>query len=158
MSPTIAYRHESATVEEIVEHLVRCDDDFVPPLGGRVELRAYAEKIAQLANRFEAWLDGRLVGLVAAYCDGAEGGTAFITSVSVDQEVRGTGVAARLLAMCVGRAVQEGLQRIELVVDSDNGAALRLYTRCGFVARASKDGGVVMRLDEGEFSGSGQRA
>jgi ribosomal protein S18 acetylase RimI-like enzyme len=151
MSEPVELAIDRATVAEITCHLARCDGDFLPRLSDRVELPAYAQKICSHATRFEAWANGRLVGLVAAYGgEGAASPTAFVSNVSVDGEFRRRGIAAALLAMCARRAAHEGLQRIELVVDTENAAAMRLYAGCGFVAREAEHEEVVMYLDIGK--------
>ena len=66
-----------ADPEQIAEHLRACDASFTPPLSGRLEISGYAQKIADKANRFEAWAEGELVGLVAAYCNVTGNPTAF---------------------------------------------------------------------------------
>lgn len=153
----VEYAVDRATVGEIAEHLKRCDRDFLPSLSKRVELPGYARKIESRATRFEAWAGDRLVGLVAAYCDGTKDRTAFITSVSVEEGFRRTGIAAEIVALCIAHVAQQGLQRIELVVDSDNAAAMHLYATCGFVAGDLKGRTVTMHLDSGENSNSAQQ-
>jgi len=72
MIAVVEYLSNKASEVEIAEHLSRCEADFVPPLSGRLEINDYAKKIASKAMRFEAWSDGRLVGLVAGYCNDQE--------------------------------------------------------------------------------------
>jgi ribosomal protein S18 acetylase RimI-like enzyme len=125
-------RLNTATAEAIAAHLLRCDQDFVPPLSTRVDIEAYADKIARRAARFEAWSDGGLVGLVAAYCNDLTSRSVFVTSVSVDQAFQGRGVAAALMDMCIEHARRQGFARVALEVDSTNTAAMRLYEQKGF--------------------------
>lgn len=134
MSAVVHFRRNTASAAQIAEHLGRCDADFVPPLSARVDIGSYAEKIASKAMRFEAWADGLLLGLVAAYCNDREHGIAYITSVSVLKAWTGQGIAARLLDQCVEHALASGLQRVSLEVASDNAPAINLYEKSGFVA------------------------
>lgn len=83
MSKSIEYCLNKASESEIAGHLKQCDADFVPPLSSRVEIKDYAQKIANKATRFEAWSDGTMVGLVAAYYNDHENRLVYITSVSV---------------------------------------------------------------------------
>lgn len=145
MSAAIEFRSNRATVEQITEHLVRCDADFVPPLSGRIEMAEYAEKIASNAVRFEAWLDGTLIGLVAAYCNDRERRIAYITSVSVLREWAGKGIAARLMSQCAEYAKASGMRQISLEVASDNYPAIKLYEKSGFVA--GKMNGMFVGMD-----------
>jgi len=134
MNASIEYLLNKASAAEIAEHLTRCDADFVPPLSCRVEIKSYAQKIASKAMRFEAWLGGTLVGLVAAYCNDEEKRIAYLTSVSVLRAWTGTGIAASLVAECVEYAKASGMRQIRLEVASDNTRAITLYGKNGFVA------------------------
>lgn len=113
--------------------MLECDADFVPPLSLRVNILNYAEKLVESATRFEAWSAGRLVGLVAVYCNEPDLNLAFITSVSVANEVRGLGVATILLDMALDHVKATGYEIVELRVGKLNKKALQLYARAGFI-------------------------
>jgi ribosomal protein S18 acetylase RimI-like enzyme len=131
---TVEYLLNNASAAQIAEHLLRCDADFVPPLSGRVKISDYAEKIANRAARFEAWSDGALVGMVAAYCNDREKGIAYVTSVSVLREWVGRNIAAHLMNQCVEHAKALRMNQVALEVAGDNVRAVRLYEKCGFIA------------------------
>lgn len=135
-----------ATEEEIAEHLCRCDADFKPPLSSRVTIVDYARKVTLRALRFEAWSSGKLVGLVAVYCNDPERRSAFITSVSVLKEWVSKGIAGELMKQCIEHAVALGLRRISLEVSTNNTAAIRLYEKKGFTAGTASKSFVTMKL------------
>lgn len=146
MSATVQFLLNTASVGQIAEHL-RCGDaDFVPPLSSRVEIDAYAQKMGRKATRFEAWSDGTLVGLVAAYCNDPDQQLAYITSVSVLRAWNGQGIAARLMAQCVEHAKVSGLRQIRLEVASANTPAIKLYQKAGFVADKANTRSMGMKL------------
>jgi len=145
MSAAVEYRSDTASEADIAEHLLRCNTDFVPPLSDRVDIRAYAKKIARSATRFEAWSRGTLVGLVAAYCNDREGKIAYITSFSVLGEAMGQGVGTRLMGHCVEHAGALGMRRINLEVGGANAPAIGLYEKTGF--RASAVNGSFVSMD-----------
>ena len=149
MSASVVFATNTATVSEIAEHLSRCDDTFVPPLSRRTEIGAYARKIGQQAERFEAWASGTLVGLVAVYCNDAERRTAYVTNVSVEPGFRRSGIASGLIANCIEGAMRAGFAGIELEVDGANEAAIDLYRKHGFAVRGARDGIVVMYRERG---------
>ncbi len=122
-----------ASAAEIAEHLARCDANFVPLLSGRVEINSYAQKIASFATRFEAWSDGTLVGLVAAYCNDHEKRIAYITSISVLKEWAGKGIATCLMSRCIEYAQTLGMRQVSLEVAQENAPAISLYEKNGFV-------------------------
>ena len=146
MSATVEYLSNRASVVEIAEHLARCDTDFVPPLSARLKISDYAKKIMDNATRFEAWSNGTMVGLVAAYCNDQEQRIAYITSVSVMKEWMGKGIAARLMDQCVAHAKASGMQQISLHVAIDNAPAIKLYEKRGFVA--GKANALFVRMNQ----------
>lgn len=121
-----------ASVAQIRAHLAACDEGFVPRLSTRVDLDAYAAKLARNAERIEAWASGQLVGLVAVYCNDIASGCAYVTSVSVLPGLQRQGIASRILAQCLVHVRQRGFQRVQLQVDARNHSATRLYRQHGF--------------------------
>ena len=132
MNPAVNIHRNLATATEISVHLRACDLAFVPALSERIEIDAYAAKIAALAERFEAWSDQALIGMVAAYCNDPDSRVAFVTSVSVVPQQQGLGIASQLLRHCIEHVRPLGFERIELEVDRQNTAATVLYRRHGF--------------------------
>lgn len=147
MSPLPVIRRNHATAAEVEAHLRHCSADFVRRLSERVALADYAQKLAEQSERFEAWAEDRLVGLVAIYCNRPEGGTAFITSVSVLPSWQKRGIAARLVEAGIAHAHGLGFPRVELEVDRGNAAALALYQKAGFSPHGERNDGTIMRLD-----------
>jgi ribosomal protein S18 acetylase RimI-like enzyme len=129
---TVSFRTNSATIDQLSEHLRRCDDGFIPPLSDRVVIDEYARKIAAQATRFEAWSNGGLVGLVAVYLPGPNDEPGFITNVSVVPELRGHRVASALLAECAAFARRHDIRSLRLEVDRRNDPAVGLYEASGF--------------------------
>lgn len=134
MKEKLQFGTNKGTEAQIVEHLRKCDADFVPVLSERAALDEYARKIVGQAVRFEAWADGELIGLIAAYCNDAKKETAYITSVSVVPGWLGRGCASALLSDCIAHARKSGFRRIALEVGRANSRAMALYEKFGFVA------------------------
>lgn len=132
---------DTADAEAVLAHLRACDARFVPPLSGRVDLPAYAAKIAKHARRFEAWSGAELVALVALYDNDGTRETGFVTSVSVLPGWSGRGLARRLLAQAIAHAQAAGLRRVALDVAAANTAALALYRTLGFRTEAEPAAG-----------------
>lgn len=147
MSDAVEYWTNRASEAQIAEHLLCCDVDFVPTLSERVEIRDYAQKIARKATRFEAWSNGTLVGLVAAYCNDPETRIAHITSVSVMMVWTGKGIAASLIDQCVAHAKSAGMQQISLDVAAGNMPAIKLYEKSGFMAGQVNKPFIPMKLN-----------
>lgn len=134
MSDLVEYRLCRASEAEIAAHLRACDDSFLPPLSGRIDIGSYAHKIADKAHCFEAWVNGELAGMVAVYCNAKDRNPAFITSVSVLPGLQGLGIASRLMEDCIAHVHGMGFARLELEVGWGNDAAIALYQKHGFVA------------------------
>lgn len=134
MSASVDFHLNKASETEIACHLSACDADFVPPLSHRVEINAYARKIASKATRFEAWSGGMLVGLVAMYCNDQKERVAYITSVSILEAWTGQGIGARLMDQCVEHAKASSMRQMRLEVAEANASAIKLYEKIGFVA------------------------
>src|SRR5689334_17716075 len=149
MSSAITYENNTAGIEAIAAHLSACDKHFVPPLSGRVDIAAYAAKIAARAQRFEASTHGQLIGLVAAYCNDPLRETAYITSVSVLPAWHGRQVASQLIERCIAHAKSRGFSRVELKASKANEDAIKLYLAQGFVADSQDDDWVTLRLGIG---------
>lgn len=146
MSPSIEYLLNKASVTQIKDHLTNCEANFIPPLSDRLEIDDYAHKIVSNATRFEAWSDGTLVGLVAAYCNDQEKCIAYITNVSVLQAWTNIGIAARLLGQCIEFVKTAGMRQISLEVNRENSPAIKLYENSGFITRKSDTPLVIMNL------------
>jgi ribosomal protein S18 acetylase RimI-like enzyme len=132
MNVEVHYTKDLATYEDIARHLLQCDAEFVPALSTRVQIPQYAGKLIAHAARFEAWQEGTLVGLIAAYCDDRQSRRAYISSVSVLAESRRRGLGACLLERCLDYLRGHEFMHVELQVDSKNDNAIRLYERYGF--------------------------
>lgn len=130
----------SADRFQIARLLRACDARFVPPLSRRVDIDAYADKLAVHARLVEAWEEERLAGLVALYCDDHATRTAFITNVSVDVDHARRGIAGRLLLQAMAIAHTAGMRRIALEVDAGNTVAIALYRKHGFTPCAHTNG------------------
>jgi ribosomal protein S18 acetylase RimI-like enzyme len=135
-----------ASVAQLAQHLRLCDQSFVPPLSERVALMEYSTKLYAKAERFEAWIDTTLVGLLAGYYDAESSMVAFITSVSVLKEWQGRGVASVLVERSIAHAQHLGFGLIELQVALQNDLAVRLYQRHGFQVISQDDNQAKMAL------------
>lgn len=138
---------DEASAEQVEELLRRCDSRFVPPLSERLDIAAYARKICYQATRFEAWVGGVLVGLVATYLNDPAAGVAFVTNVSVLPGWTRRGIASDLMRRCIARVSELNFKHLTLEVSPLNEGAVRLYQQLGFVSVASEPPAQTMRLD-----------
>ncbi|MFN2442315.1 MAG: GNAT family N-acetyltransferase [Thermoanaerobaculia bacterium] len=106
-----------------------------------------------LRQAMDLWPDWFLVaeaaGSAIGYTLAAPGtshGRAMILSLAVDAEMRGRGVARRLLSVLTDRLTASGITEVSLTVHPDNRAARDLYLGLGFQDRGS----------EADYFGEGQ--
>lgn len=138
MTPDIA-TNRSGTAD-VLRHLRACDAAFHPPLSSRLDLTAYAAKLASLALRVEAWSGDDLIGLVAVYANAPDRGTAFVSNVSVLPGHTGQGIARTLLQRAILQVRAMGFTTLALEVNGRATPALRLYAVLGFQPAAAQDG------------------
>ena len=134
-------------LEELRQHLIYSDTSFFPSLSTRVDLETYAKKIYDRANRFEAWDNGNLIGLVAVYCDNHEKHPAFITNVSVLPTYQGKGIASQLMNNCLEYIREQEFGVVELEVNQHNLVAVAVYQKYGFSTTCTKDQSLIMTLE-----------
>ena len=137
---SLIYRTNTATFEQVYEHLTACDEQFVPPLSQRLQISSYAEKLVSLSNTFEVWDGQQLVGLVAVYMNDADLKSSFITNVSVLRGYEGKGIASKLLSESIEQSKQNGFSQIVLEVDAENHPARSLYIKKGFITVSNEKG------------------
>jgi len=142
----IKYKIKTASTEEIFTFLFQSKDDFIPPLHETVNLNEYSGKISERALTFEAWDNGQMIGLVAAYFNDPEGRTGFITSINIIKDYMGKGIATKLMNMCLTYGRQNNFKEIELEVNSKNKKAIKLYEKFGFLESGNTDEDRVMKL------------
>lgn len=129
---SLAYRVNTGVASDIENHLLACDQQFVPPLSIRLSIPEYSAKLFACADRVEAWSGSELVGLVAGYMNSPDGQTSHISNVSVVANWQGKGLAAKLVRLFNERARDLGFTLVKLEVNANNQQALRLYDRLGF--------------------------
>lgn len=139
----ISYKVNNAAEQDILQHLIRCDETFVPRLSERVELQAYAAKLFDNAVKFEAWTEHALSGLIAAYFNPVTS-IGFITNVSVEKHLAGGGIASKLLQNCIEYATVSGYKTIQLEVQAGNEAAIGLYKKFHFTEAGRNDDQLTM--------------
>ena len=92
----------------------------------------------QLIRQREAatWIaedDGRMAGFgIVEWSEETVGTVAYVQTLEVLPDVRGSGVGGELLRRLEGSAREAGAVTIRLHVDAENAAAIRVYERGGY--------------------------
>jgi 2-polyprenyl-3-methyl-5-hydroxy-6-metoxy-1,4-benzoquinol methylase len=146
MTSNIIYKINYSNEKQIANHLYICNEIFIPTLSTRIDVNDYAHKIFSHAQRFEAWVNNDLVGLVAIYCNAPDKCVSYITNVSVLPNKQGQKIASSLLTNCIKHVQQLNFECIELNVDTNNTAAIALYEKYNFTIRYIKESSILMTM------------
>ncbi|MES2103152.1 MAG: GNAT family protein [Pseudomonadota bacterium] len=113
------------------------DERVIPFLGydpmSKEEFKTvYAELIAG-GNFFVHELEGQIAGFYKTNrYPGRAAHVAYIGSFAVNPAFQGRGLATAMPKEAIADLRTKGIKRIELIVESDNPAAIALYEKCGF--------------------------
>jgi len=140
------YKVKEATEEEIYLHLEKCNDSFYPKLDERVNIKEYSKKIFENSITFEAWEGPALIGLIATYFNDRKNRVGYITVVCIINDYVRTGIAAKLMSICIGYAERQNIREIQLEVFKENAPAIHLYERFKFGECGKKDDFIMMNL------------
>ncbi len=147
MTADVLFKESTASANEVYAHLCACDTAFVPKLSERLNIDEYAQKIVQNAVTFEAWRDGFLVGLVAAYLNDPTLRCSYVTNVTVEPVLMGKDVASVLFESCLTRARDDGFAMMKLEVGQENQRAIRFYEKFGFQVHRRENAMLQMSLN-----------
>lgn len=130
--PQIDYKYNSTSYEELFEFIKSSDFEFNPSLSSRVNLQDYAKKLHDNGSLFEAYIDGKLVALVAMYANDNVTKKAYITYVYCKKEYRKLGIANQLIKNAFEKLKENNFKSVSLEVTTDNIPAVNLYKKFGF--------------------------
>ena len=141
----IEFKIKTAGADDVLIHLNKCKDNFIPALDKTVDITKYSKKIVESSVTFEAWINKELIGLIATYFNDNENYSGFITNVSVVNECAGRGLASELLKNCIQYAEKRNFKEINLEVYHKNEQAIKLYKKYDFYQASSKEDLVIMK-------------
>lgn len=142
----IKYKYNIANYDEIHQHLNTCDQNFIPKLSSKVNIAEYSEKINNYTEKFEAWQNKLLIGLVAAYKND-QNHFLYITNVSLLKEFQGKGIAKQLIINAIDFAKNHEYKNINLEVHLENENAIQLYTKLNFKKTTTENESAFLTLD-----------
>lgn len=142
---SVLYKINTATKKEIYNHLIICNDIFIPKLNTRIDISTFSDKIFEKAIKFEAWHNNILIGLVSAYFNNLETGTGFINNVSVLPEYHKKGIASQLIKNSEDYAKKNNFRQIQLEVNKNNFSAVNLYKKNKFYPVENNGDFIIMK-------------
>lgn len=130
--------------KRILVMLKELDKDFIPVLSKRVNLSAYAEKIATYATIFIVRHENKDCGECSIYLNNESVG--YITSFGITRDHRKTGASGFLMDAVVSHCINRNFPRIKLRVACENFIARNFYLRRGFRILESDETWMEMEL------------
>ena len=133
--------------DQIYSLILISDISFIPePLSKRVDLKAYAIKLADKATHFYAMEGEELIGMNCCYMNDSDNKKAFISLICIRPDFIGKGIGTILTNECEKYAVLKGFAFIECEVHSENLPSLEMYKKMGYVIdRKMDDHHYIMR-------------
>jgi ribosomal protein S18 acetylase RimI-like enzyme len=109
-------------------------DDFSPKLNEIVDIHEYSEKMANKACVIMAYNNEQAkdVGLIAFYANRTSRDYCYITSIGIDREYYGEGLAQKMLNEAKTICRKRGFERVKLDVSRRNSRAQSFYYKNGF--------------------------
>jgi ribosomal protein S18 acetylase RimI-like enzyme len=106
------------------------EQDFVPPLLERINVRNYYDKLSRYALFAICRVNGKIVGMCAFYCNDKVTKKAHATLLAVQRIYRKQGIASALFRNMFDYAKEAGMNVIGLY--TNNPAACKLYKEMDF--------------------------
>lgn len=147
---------------ELIARLVEIESEAFGP-GGLNEW--HLQPLIRHGRVYVYRLQKEIVGLVHYMLDWDHPQKAYMVGVSISKESRGQGIGAKLLKESFAALAKENIEEVELTVDPDNLAAVKLYkSKLGFLETDFKhdeygkgEGRQVMKLSLADFAKSALR-
>src|SRR5690554_2741106 len=131
----LATTNSTATLEQIYDHLLKCKDNYQPPLDTYTAIPEYAQKLKQNATTFETWSETQLIGLIACYFN-TQKKEGYITNVSILKEYQGRRIASHLIEETLQHSYKNGIKTIKL--HANNQKAIQFYEKHGFTVESNE--------------------
>jgi len=131
----------SEKADELMDFLIKVDDDFVPKLSDRIknlsdtnDAGAYAKKLSNKSTRIFA-IDSHtnyIIGMIAFYSNDNINRISYIPILAVLKDYRNKGIGKQLLVRCLQYLNDKKFQKVSVKTWKDN-SALLLYQKFDFI-------------------------
>ena len=130
--------HRLATLDDVdAVYSIYMEKDVIPYLGfdpmPRADFMAVMEKLVASESFYVVEREGRVQGFYrASRHEGRARHVAYLGTLAVASEARGTGLAQSMIETAIARLHSAGVARVELMLEADNPRALAFYSKLGF--------------------------
>ena len=134
----INHLHEMIEIESCIDEkelsafLHLADDLFPIPLSKRVNIEEFVHKNLQYGNALVYKDKDKIVAALLFYANNQETKTGYITALVTLPRFEGKGIAKQLLLEMDKIAINEGMSKMQLDTDIDNGNAIAFYIKRGY--------------------------
>lgn len=142
------FEPEEADVQELYDFLKEVDGYFQPPISTKIDLKSYAEKMANHATNFVARDNGQTIGFSSTYIHKAPE-LSFGTFVCVKKEYQKDGLIGTELMLSGNReAKAKGSRGVWCMIRKSDVALWKFYKRLGYsiVKEVPVEGSDVIEL------------
>lgn len=128
--------------DDLRNYLVAVSGDFNPAAETTLDIRGYADKLAQKGRTIAAVWDApggeRIMGILAGYFNNPGQGFSYVSAFHVRLPFRRMHIGRMLMDKAVEISRDAGFEAVRLKVDKTNAAGIGFYERNGF-ARIGED-------------------
>ena len=142
----IKYSHNTVKEIDVYRFLSICDTLFSPILSEVVNIKAYANKLYNYADFFEAKDNDNLIGLLTIYLNNEEKRTGYISTLCIEAKYQGIGIARKLMSQVINYSGQISFNFLELEVYNSNKEAFNFYKSIGFRKFKELNNSCLMRF------------
>ena len=137
----------TAKISDLSEHFDYCDEEFFQMILNDRNINEYIEKIFTYSTLYEYWENNLLAGFAAIYENRGTEQPAYMTLLSVVQNMHGKGIASGIMRFALESLKTKGFTTLLLEVHKRNIAGRRLYEKFGFsIEREKTEDSFFMQL------------
>lgn len=129
-----------SSIAELVNVLQESEEVQTRFAKNDILLTNYAVKIHSLAERFEWWDRGNLVGFLAVYINQGISIPAYITTVIIIPSYQGKGLGSYMLESVVKELTDRGYEQIISEIASSNTRSKKVFQKNGFTFQSMASG------------------
>jgi len=137
------FRVNTSAPRDIALLLEASGNEFINGITSTQNFADYVDKIFLKSHRYELWIKGDLIGLLAFYRNDTDK-EIYVTSISISERYQGKGNGKYLLEKLLADSSQEQIKSVRLEVKIDNQKALKLYNSLNFEIKTTQNQSHIM--------------
>lgn len=135
----VSGKEYAARIEKFLKEV---DEILCPQLSKRVDMKEYAQKLAENADSIFIVDDGRDIASCSVYCNTEQ---AFISSIAVCEEFQHQHIGQEMMLEVKHHVQEKGCKNIKLDVYADNTTAIAYYGKNGFEVCGQREDWLIMK-------------